>query len=662
MDKHMKLKNLVFFGLFLVFLGILLGQKQIAYAANPVTITTVDYEEEEIVIKNNGNTRIFFAIETDAVKDKWDVMKADEGETSRLDFSWTSGSVDNVIFIKGEDTKSGNDTIKAEQKRVVLHKRTSKLDLSINYTIMNTLTKDDSIAPMINIMTTQGNGKVPIYFDDLEWKKGESGKWKTINTLTVGQLEKYQIKGTDLYFRIMAINDVTSNPDGSNGRRASSETKIKIAKKAASTAVGIDGNKFAAKIKYGQEYRVTIGSVTKGWIKVQNRSVKNIPLTDIMKLFGDTSDGYGYTKPFPEMTIEVRRYATNKAPASKITKELVPAQYILPGDTIVTEAPSNSQISITYSGTKHMIVTIPSASSANPYQYTIVKPGEDFNDKTASWSTISKSNPVKILSTKAIQGGTFYIRQKEIKYKKETRTAEKIDFRMASTLVSHEIRYPSVPVINPQSFTFIKGMDYEDIKFDIYLNTIGNIPYDTKIRSIKLGTKEIEFDQSVAPEIPTNVEEIKMNEYVLSVTLKKESLEAMANSRSRALTITYENGIDSSSIKLEVKNATPAILLTSVAEPGSAVGTTKIKFTGDKDSGNSYFYYFSDTPVDKLYKEGYKKIFSTHELKPYTTEEDIETGAGYIIMMEVNPISKTIVKYRSLEITANEIKANDIEP
>ena len=53
-------------GFCLVLAGTLLYPGR-AYAAlaNPVQITSVDYEEENIEVKNNGNTKIYFATETE---------------------------------------------------------------------------------------------------------------------------------------------------------------------------------------------------------------------------------------------------------------------------------------------------------------------------------------------------------------------------------------------------------------------------------------------------------------------------------------------------------------------------------------------------------------------------------------------------------------------
>ncbi|HHU71575.1 MAG TPA: hypothetical protein GXZ21_06015, partial [Clostridiales bacterium] len=263
-----------------------------AYAASPITIDKVDYVNEEIVVNNNGNAKIYFATENDAARNSWETMLADEGETSTIDFSWVSPTAEQVIVIKGED---------GTQRRITLKERARKLEVSISYDRMAGLNKTSTIAQLLNIMSSAGTGDNPINFDDLEWRKGENGSWRDTSSLTVAQLEKLQIKGADLYFRIKALNDTTAK-DGTKGRRVSKEVRLKIAKKASPVVVGIDGEKFTADIRYGKEYRVTYGGVTSNWVKVTDKSIRKVPLSVIL---GNTADGFTPATRFPAMLIEI---------------------------------------------------------------------------------------------------------------------------------------------------------------------------------------------------------------------------------------------------------------------------------------------------------------------------------------------------------------------
>jgi len=277
-------------------LGVVYFKNDIALAAGSVTIKTVDYQEENIIVNNNGNTKIYFATENDAAKNSWDMIPADvnSDDTTTIDFSWLSPTVEQVLIIKGEDNV---------QRRVILKPRAKRLEISISYDKMDSLGKSQTIGSLLNIMTTEGTAVNPIIWDDLEWRKGTNGSWKSVSELTVALLEKLQVKGADLYFRIKAVNDNSANPDGTNGRRASGEVRLKIAKQTTTGSISVDGEKFNAQIRYGKEYRVTYNGTTTNWTKITDKSVKAVSFKDMLK---NGADGLSPATKFPEMVIEVR--------------------------------------------------------------------------------------------------------------------------------------------------------------------------------------------------------------------------------------------------------------------------------------------------------------------------------------------------------------------
>ncbi len=658
----------LFLGAGLLFSGLFFLQGGIAFAAEvaaPVTVNTVDYEEEEIVLNNNGNTKIYFATEIDAAKEIWEVMPADDGATTRLDFSWVSASMENILKIKGGDDPS------ASQVRIVLPQRTTKLDITINYANINSLPKNAPIASLLNIMTTAGTGANPITFDDLEWKKGEGGKWKDIDLLTVAQLEKYQIKGTDLYFRISAVNDetwvdaggVTHYPDGYYGRRSSAEVKVKIARKATAIVVGIDGIRFTADIRYGKEYRVQIGANKTDWIKVTDRTVKKLSLTDIAKSLGYEYDGI--TDPFPAMFLEIRDYATSKTAASKITEidlgeqtDLSTVSDIVRGKAPANAPATNTDIYVSYSGNKTLVVAIPSASVKNPFEYTVVKPGEDFDVTKAVWSSITKGTDVKILGSKAVDGGRLYIRQKEIKSKEATKTVDAVGYKLASTVLTYDIKYPSIPVVEKDSFTYVKVLSLasNQVEFDVKLNSVGRDAYETKINTIKLGTRTIDFEQEILPAITEENPFDTDVEYTLRVKLKQESLETMPSSASRALAITFANGsVDKTSVKLTIKNPTLAAALTVTPLKGSAAGMTKVNIVSSTGAGNAYAYLITSASMEgRVYTDDF---ISNHAgATSYTPGADIAVTEGsYLTIIEYNTTAGHFVKYKSIPVTIDII-------
>lgn len=623
--------------LFAAFFGLMLFiNMDKAYAASSVTINRVDYINEEIVVNNNGNSMIYFATESEASRNSWEEVTADSGLTTAIDFSWVSPTSEEIIFVKGEDGVA---------RRIVLKERARKLEVSISYDRLDGLSSNASIAPLVNIMSSAGTGDNPITFSDLEWRKGENGPWQDTSTLTVAQLEKLQIRGADLYFRIKAVNDNGPNADGTKGRRVSKEVRLKIAKKASPVAIGIDGEDFKADIRYGKEYRVTVGGVTSNWVKVTDKNVRQVPLSEIVN---DGSNGLTPDKRFPAMVIEVRDYATSKAAPSKISRVELKEQRVIAGSVIKGNPPSNATASdpniyISYNGTANLSITIPSASADNPYQYCIVKPGEVFDLERASWANINRDTAVKVLANKAVEGSTIYIRQKEIKAKAATKTSPAVEYQIASTYVTHVVEYPASPSIEAKSFTFVKGVS-DDITFSIILNNIGKLPYETAIRSIKLGTKELQFATTTNVSLPLS----PSVQYYINVTLSKDILNDLPNSYSRPLYITFENGtVDKTSIQLAIQNPTPATALTATASKGSTAGTTSIRVLTAVRAGNKLVYTVTGTKVEGLHVENV--VTGTD----FVDGTDIPVTVGqYVTVYEVNATTNKVVRYKCIQITS----------
>ena len=653
MRKHNIRCLQLFMGLLFLLVGFSLFPDKTVFAATAVTVAKVDYEEANVEINNNGNTKIYFATENDAARGNWEVLDVDTGTFTTIDFSWLSATTDNILIFKGD--------LDQTQTRVVIQEQTRKLDISIAFSNLEAMDKTDTIGPLLNIMTSAGTAEEPILFSDLQWKKGEDGNWKDSVELTAGLLEKYQIKGAYLYFRIKADNDDASDvsadtvnhpyPDGTKGRRASVAFKLKIAKKASPMVVGIDGEKFTAEIKYGKEYRVTTydasgNATTSDWTKVFDRAVKNLPLATIVNNVAN-----GTTTQFPQMLLEIRDYATAKTAPSKITEISLNKQRSIPGTLIKGKAPLNApstdnNIYVSYNGTNNMIITIPAASMDNPYEYCVVKPGDTLDLTRVLWTTVTKGTDNKVLSSKAIEGGTLYIRQREIKSKEATRTTPAVAYALASTCTSMNIDYPSIPMFTKATYTFTKGYS-NDITFDVKLNVSGKIPFENKLKSIKLGTKDIGFSYTVSPD---PIDPTANN--IMTITLLKSSLETMTNCYARALTITFDNGtVDRTSIKLTVQNATPAYSLTATVAKGSATGTTAVTLINSAAPGDSFVYTIGTT------EEKGKTTFDTVTTgTAFTSGADITVAAGkYLTIYEINA-TNNIVKYKSILITTDMIQ------
>lgn len=651
MKKGFLKKVLLLASFCFVFTGVLTLQEKTAYAAaSPVTVSSVEYNNEQIIVNNNGNSKICFATEAEAANDNWEVIDADTGSTTWIDISWLSPTVENILFIKGADDSS------ATKARVILRERPNKLEVSINYENLGSLADSATIASLVNIMSTVGTGEAPIVFTDLEWKKGASGQWQSTNSLTAEKLKKYMIKGTYLYFRIKAIDDATKASatdiiDGTAGRRCSNEIKIKVAKQAAASNYTIDGEKFNAEIKYGKEYRVTANGTTSNWVQVIDRTTKTISLKTIITkaLPTSTYDGSTSANAFPAMKLEIRDYASTKSAASKVTEITINAQRTI--TETVTEGPapsdavskSDSKIYVSYNGNKNMVLEIPLATTALPYEYCVVKKGDTYDVSKAVWTSITKGTAVKIVATKAVEGGKLYIRQKELK------SSDPKKVTVASTYASCDINYPALPEIIDTEYTFTRG--YSDaITFDITMTTSGKKPFETEVKSIKLGTKVIDFTSD-----PTT---LGTTGTTLKITLKKDALAALPNCYRKAITIIYGNGtVDKTSIMLTVQSPAAAGGLAISYKAGSTAGMTNLSIDIQKAATDNKWFYVTTTAaitgvnnVDKVSK------YTATPTELTTVPIDIAITANqYLTVFEVNK-DGYIVKFKSVQITSTYIK------
>lgn len=636
----------------IVFAGLFTEDK--AYAAvGKVTINTVDYENENVIVNNNDNERIYFSTDAEAAKDKWEVLDADPGATTSIDFSWLSASVDNVLVFKGDKDST--------QTSVKILKKTQKLEVSISYTKVSLLSDTDTIGVLLNVMTTAGNADEPVVYDDLEWRKGSSGKWLDMSTFTYRQLKKLQIKGADVYFRIKAINDTTVAdvfPDGSKGNRASNEMKLKIAKKAMAAVVGVDGTKYLTDISYGKEYRMAYstagGLVQSDWIQITDKAVKKLKLEEMFLQSGYTSGTpNGVNIKFPAVFIEIRNFTTSKADSSKITEIELDEQRELEGDIIEQAYPEEptaedmKKIYVGYIQNKNMTLQIPLASTANPYEYCISKTSV-LDPSKAVWTSVTKSTAIKIGANKAIDGGYLFVRQKEVKYKAASSTTAAVGYELASTCKVYEIDYPALPIIDKQTLSHIRKYS-DDMKFTITTHKGTEKPYETKVASLKIGSKALNFTQ-----ISVWNDDASNPIYGIEVTIPKGELDISAVCRNKVLTVTFENGfVNKTSLKITIQDPIKALDLgMDTPKPGTAVGSINFKASLAVGASNKLVYVVSDTEVkDVMTAE--KIITGT----AFTSPGDIVVPVNkYITFYEINSVTQEVVKFRCIQVKDEHIK------
>lgn len=647
-------------GMLLLGLSFLPSHTSQAAGAGPVTVDTVGYYSDEIIVNNNGNSKIYYALEDDAAKGNWAIIDVDPGLTTTMfDISWLNPTKENILKIKGD----ADDT----EYQVTISEKPSKFSMTINYSGLDNLASTKDISSLVNIMSSAGSGSNPIGFKDLEWKKGASGTWadavatSTTDGLTAGLMNKLLVKGTYLYFRLKAVDDeydATNNPspDGTGGRRFSDEVKVKIAKKADAVVYDINGESFTADFKYGKEYHLAkIGTKATDptdykFVKVTDKANKPIKLFDILN--DPTIDGSTKDKGFPEMTIQVRDYATTKSVSSQVAELKILKQRILDDAKVIIVKTSeddilNDCIYIYCTGNKYLNVQIPAASADLPYEYSIIKPKETFNPAKAVWTPVVKGTAFKILADKAVDGAFLYIRQKALVPEKDP-VSDMMTYTIASTYVSYQINYPFVPVVEENSFTFIRGYS-SDISFNIALDDGDRPAFEKDVKNIKLGTKEIAF----TPALST----VTGGALSLSITISKDKLNELPVCTNKPLTITFANGtVDKTSVKLTIQIPMPAESLTLKEAKGTDTGSTTISISSIKGVGNTWVYVVGDTAITDVTKQDSIDAAYTPAAVTGNKIENLPiTADKYLTVFELNSSNK-IVKYKCIQIIADYIK------
>jgi hypothetical protein len=236
---------------------------------------------------------------------------------------------------------------------------------------------------------------------------------------------------------------------------------------------------------------------------------------------------------------------------------------------------------------------------------------------------------------------------KEIQSRAETVNAPAIEYALASTYVPFGINYPSIPDIPDVSRTFTKNYA-QSIQFTAILNVTGKEPFETDIKSIKLGAKDILFDKKF---------DIVDNVSTMTITLKEASLATMANCFNKTLIITFMNGtVDKTSVKLTIQSPTPASSLTVTPAKGTATGTTSFNIATALGDGNKWVYVVGNDPIsgvniqDKVANK--TTITPTSVAVGKTAVENIPTGlTQYLTIFELNN-EGFIVKFKCIQITS----------
>ena len=360
--------------LFIAIITISAWQAERAEASEPsITVQEIDYDNSTITIKSNaGDSAIYFS---DSKGKNWETIPGEIGSDRMItmDISWIPNSTKYTLQFKGN--------VATDVITVNLPKQVTNFKATYNR-VKGTIS-----------FTNQGSRVV-------EWRKKDSYIWNSVSIDTFPrELEMLSTQGATVYLRLASVTGNTLRGTVNAGERPSKEVAITIPKKTQAPSIIINGSKFFIPVTKNLAYRVVLeDGTTTEWQTIT--SATNLMLSNVAAsaLYSDE------TTTSKEVVLQFRRNATSSAQVSHITSVTVPVQE---GAPKVEE----NGISISYTSSTSLTLTIKAASATRPFEYTIVKPNAKFNYQDLTWSSITSSAAVTIAESKAPKGSHIYVRK-----------------------------------------------------------------------------------------------------------------------------------------------------------------------------------------------------------------------------------------------------------
>lgn len=345
-------------------------------SAAAVSVGAIDYENFEMVINKNGNNIVYFSVDK---KKTWNEVEgvgaSGTATTIIMDISWTSASSDTQIYFKGDK--------EATVVSVTLPKQNSSFKVKFDKVDCD--------------FTFSGNDEATSFY----WRKSTDYTWTEVSFATdsasyknfIKTIESMRFKGAKIILR-------TGQEKGTSaenvGMRPSKEVKVTIAKIAAAPSIKVNVVKMTLNTKESMEY---YDSEKDMWIGCE----KNMTIADIAP-----EALYGNKDGAKNVTVQIRKAATESRPASQSCVLVIPAQKAAP-----TVGDDSCDVRTYKSGTD-FILCFRKASAKVQYEYCIVKAEDDFEVETAKWKTVKNTKEIKLSEKKAPAGSTIYVRVKGV--------------------------------------------------------------------------------------------------------------------------------------------------------------------------------------------------------------------------------------------------------
>ncbi len=334
-----------------------------------VSVGVIDYEELTIQIFNNHNPIVYYSDDDTKWTEVEGAYDASSGAYT-MDISWVSGTSDNTLYFKGDvNTRITSVTIPMQNNDFqVLY---DKAEECFTFT-----GADDS--------------------DTFEWRKSTDYNWTEVSIddttasyrTFLAAIDTFRVKGAKIIFRLPEVNGSAVN----SGSRPSKEVTITIPYRASAPNVSVNSSKLTLNTTTSMEY---YDPTTDTWIECS----KTMPLEEI-------APQALYENGAQDVSLMIRTAATEKAPYSKT------AYLKIKGQTGAPVIGGNTADVSYYFVNSKLVLVFNKASVTDVYEYSIVKPENDFDFSSARWTSVNSAKPLTLSSFTAPSGCTVYVRKK----------------------------------------------------------------------------------------------------------------------------------------------------------------------------------------------------------------------------------------------------------
>ncbi len=369
-----------------------------------IKIIKIDYSTSTITLQANDEDTILYY--SNSSKKKWEAIPGEIGDdnTITMNFSWVSVSSNYEITFKGDYS---TNIVSVKLPKQVTNFKAAFNIASGNMSFSNTSSRT------------------------IEWRKDNSTTWTVVNTDTFSDTLNYLYSnGATIYFRLAPENGL----NGEVGNRASKEIAVKIPKKTTAPDVEINGSTLQLEnLTSKMSYRYLVDDVAGEWQSIASTGTLELSSVAANVLYTSSN-----TDP-ESVTMQFITNATSSTQISNITTIEIPAQGAAPDA-------DEYGIGLEYTSSSTLELTVESASSSVPFEYTIVEEDDVLKVSTAKWISITSSTAVSLDDDDAPDGSKIYIRKKSVNDMGDD------DYAIASAITnltgSSGITYPSSDTLN----------------------------------------------------------------------------------------------------------------------------------------------------------------------------------------------------------------------